>query len=399
MAAESTSVMDAWDVREVTTQMVVAMVAVYAVSFVAMWVDSSRKRIPSNSSNLWCQSPLLRSEWLSDVVGAGNVHLKLEPMQPSGSMMIRALSMFLRKRKTDNKLLDTFVTSSLSDGAWAMAHCAKELGGKGMVIVDETERADPMVTDLQTAYGATVECRGWTADDAEAYARSVAAGSVKVEYVPMSDDRVMALSYQSITTELNTQLSAQPDCIVFPVEGDGNLLLGLMAGLSSIGWTRGTKLVAVQSRKSVIRYGAVKTGSLSRPDGGNDVGHRPQGKTAMNWMADLESTGNAVESFVVQEDDAMNTATLFGQREKVMINAEAASVVTAVMENKEFFQKFENTVLIISSGNRPHFDENMLKKAQKAGTFDDHGLCPTSNPHTALDHDHLEFYDSAEEEM
>lgn len=39
MATELASVMDAWDIRDVTTQMVVAMVAVYAVSFVAMACD------------------------------------------------------------------------------------------------------------------------------------------------------------------------------------------------------------------------------------------------------------------------------------------------------------------------------------------------------------------------
>ena len=44
----------------------------------------------SNSSNLYLQTPLLRSTCLSNRFGY-NVHLKLENVQPAGSFKIRGI--------------------------------------------------------------------------------------------------------------------------------------------------------------------------------------------------------------------------------------------------------------------------------------------------------------------
>jgi len=355
---------------------------------------------------------LVRSQWLSGLFDGVNVQLKMESMQPSGSVAVRGISKFMIKLLSDEEeegpAPDTFVTSSCCDGTLAMAHCAKELGCKSLVILAEAERENEMVSVLRKEYGAEVVFKGLTRSDADEYAQSAASDSPKTAYIPMSDHPVMALCQQSIVTEIAAQCRTPADCIVFPVEGDGNLLLGMMTGLSYIRWARSTKLVAVQTMKSALRYGTIKNSFRCRPKGeGVDLGHRPYGSRAVSMLADFKNMDNAVECFVVKDEDTNNMATMFALKEKVMINAEAAATVTAVMRNKEFFGKFKNIVLVISSGNMAHFDEDLLRKGQHDGTIDANGLCvddedeneKTLTEDTTLDQEESDFYDSQSEEM
>jgi len=393
------------DMTTYTMQVVMAMSSVYVMYLVILGVQCMIPRgygISKGDGNLWTMSNLVRSQWLSTLFGAANVHLKMESMQPSGSMAVRGISQFMKGQLAENELIDTFVASSCCDGTLAMAHCAKQFDRKSLVILDETERENPMVTILRKEFNAEVVFKGLTRGDADKFAQSAAADSDKVVFVPMGDDSKMALCHQAIVTELTAQLSSPPDCIVCPVVGDGNLLLGMMTGLTFERWTGITQIVAAQSTKSALRYGTIKNTAVRPSGGGIDLGHRPYGKTALKFLGDFERTGNAVETFVVNEEAAKNTATLFGLREKVMINEEAATAVAAMLQNKAYFEKFNDIVVIISSGNLVHFDQEMLERAQEDGTFDENGNYAQSTEDaldTTLDEEESDFYDSEIEEF
>lgn len=409
------SAIEFYDASSSTMRFVMAMSGAYVVYLIILGAQlflPNDKTLPVGHQNLWSVTQLVRSQWLSGLFGGVDVQLKMESMQPSGSVAVRGISKFMIKLLSDEEgpAPDTFVTSSCCDGTLAMAHCAKELGCKSLVILAETERENEMVSVLRKEYDAEVVFKGLTRGDAVEYAQSAASDSPKTAYIPMSDHPVMALCQQSIVTEIAAQCRTPADCIVFPVEGDGNLLLGMMTGLSYIRWARTTKLVAVQTMKSALRYGTIKNSFRCRPKGeGVDLGHRPYGSRAVSMLADFKNMDNAVECFVVKDEDTNNMATMFALKEKVMINAEAAATVTAVMRNKEFFGKFKNIVLVISSGNMAHFDEELLRKGQRDGSIDQNGLiCADSKEEdtqqtltedTTLDEEESDFYDSDLEEM
>eukprot|EP01084_Bolivina_argentea_P300683 518548_1 len=79
--------------------------------------QSKRKRKGKEADmlkrNLWIETPLIKSEWLSSCMDeASIVNLKLEALQPSGSFKIRGISAFMKHKYGLNAQIDCFVTTS-----------------------------------------------------------------------------------------------------------------------------------------------------------------------------------------------------------------------------------------------------------------------------------------------
>lgn len=160
-------------------------------------------------------------------------------------------------------------------------------------------------------------------------------------------------------------MPSHPDCIVCAV-GGGGLLMGVLMGLYQVGWTSTTKIVAAQSENCALLDAAIQNGyqpvaTKCISSEGVDLGHRALSGEVAKTVEKFKSF-NPIKSMLVKDEDVLNTATLFGLREKVLIEPLCAVAVTAVVENKAYFKQFENVVIIVCGGNHIYFEKERLAK-------------------------------------
>jgi len=378
----------------------------------------SMKKICCNSSkvqdkkkdSLWMKSPLKCSDWLSKSLGKeDSVKLKMETMQPTGSPKIRGISECMQQNYNNNKKIDTFVTSSCGNAGMAVAYAAEQMKCNCKVILDYSQRDNPMIEVLTEMYGANVEFAGSTWEEADEYAMELCDQSPQMEYVNTFDDPIIWNGYSTIITELEEQCDSPPDAIVCAL-GGGQLLMGVFGGLYKNRWSRRTKVIAAQSENYALLEAAKKNSyepaikKCVSPEG-VDLGHRSVPRAVTEMVLKFESF-NPVKSLVVRDQDVLNTATLFGRTEHAIIEPQYAVAVTAVLKNKEYFKQFKNIVVIVGGGNRIHFDLDGLRKAQANGEwnlqdYDDKTYKSDTADMSYLSEDLLNytFYDSDTEEM
>lgn len=169
------------------------------------------------------RTPLERSRTLSQACG-GEVLVKLENLQPTGSFKIRGAT---------NKILSSgdaagFVTASSGNHGAAVAYALKETGRHGLVFVPEG--ASAAKTDKIRSLGADVMSHGQDMVETEAHARRVAAETGAV-YVPPYNDAEVAAGQGTVAVEMLEQ--AERIDRVFIAVGGGGLVSGAAAVLKA----------------------------------------------------------------------------------------------------------------------------------------------------------------------
>jgi len=340
------------------------------VSFIVLRAWRSDHESTSRDVPMWVVSPLIRSEWLSHELGLRDgVHLKMESLQPAGSFKIRGISSFIQRTRRLKEGVDTFVTTSSANAGMAVAYAARALHCECRVILDESQRDNELLDALRTYYGAVVEFKGSSWNEADEFAQSLCRTTERMQYVPMFDHPFIFSGHSSIVREVAEQMPARPDCIVCAV-GGGGLLMGVLMGLYQVGWTATTKVVAAQSAHCALLDAAIQNGYRPKATrcisaDGVDLGDRSLAE-AVAKMARKFQNFNPIESMLVEDEHVLNTATLFGLREKVLIEPLCAVAVAAVLGNKDYFKQFESVVVIVCGGNHLFFDRERLAKSASA---------------------------------
>lgn len=331
------------------------------------------------------------------------MHLKLETAQPTGCVEIRGIASLMKYQLKENNDIETFVTNSCGKAGIAVAHAAQVLGRKCKVILGEEQWDIEYISDIRSKYNATVTCEGKT-DDAEEFAMGMCSRTRGMQYVPTYSQPMMWSGYGEIMKELEDQCETPPDAIVVPVE-DGSLLMAVLAGMYQSRWSRTTKIIAAQSERCTVyesarkcSFAAVEKKCVS-PDGVVIGDLAINEKVAM--LAKNYEDFNPIKSMLVRDEDAMNTATLFGLKEHVMIDPTSAVAIAALIKDKKYFSQFKNIVIMVRGGRRIHFDQEALVEAEKNGLLFDHdGTEVMGNSKLGYDlDDPLNWYDSDTEEM
>jgi L-serine/L-threonine ammonia-lyase len=187
--------------------------------------------VSPNTSQLYVQTPLLRSKRLSDLVEA-NVWMKMETVQTSGSFKTRGLSNFAKKAVSRG--CTKFVSSSGGNAGLAAAYIARELGLPITVVIPTT--TPPFIADKLREEGANVEVVGQAWDDANKRALELAQ-EPGCELIHPFDHPDIWEGHSSIMDEVAAQLQGlTPDLVVLSV-GGGGLMNGVLAGMQRVGWT------------------------------------------------------------------------------------------------------------------------------------------------------------------
>jgi threonine dehydratase len=178
------------------------------------------------------RTPLVRSDWLSDLTG-GEVHLKLESLQVTGSFKARgALNAVLAlvEQQRDGDSLPSLVTASAGNHGRALAWAASRAGMRPVIFTPRNAPAAKL--DAIRQRGADLRAVAETYEDSERLAKQYAAETGAQYLSPYSHPDLLA-AIGTIALEVVEDLPGV-DQIVVPV-GGGGLLAGIAIAASAVG--------------------------------------------------------------------------------------------------------------------------------------------------------------------
>lgn len=199
------------------------------------------------------RTPLERSLWLSEVVG-GDVRLKLECYQPTGSFKVRGALSAISSLSADQRVRGV-ITASAGNHGLGVAYAASRLGVEATVVVPDNASA-AKVAALER-FPVTLLRGGESYDTAEQKAVELSAESGAIFVSPYNDARVIA-GQGTIGVEL-LEDAPDLDAVLVPV-GGGGLISGIGSWLKAV--NPAIEIIGVQSQASPAMERAMAAGKL-----------------------------------------------------------------------------------------------------------------------------------------
>ena len=299
-------------------------------------VQEARERIKPHIR----ETQLLYARKISEIAG-GEIYLKLENLQKSGSFKLRGATnkiMQLPKEATKNGV----IASSAGNHAQGVAHSATSLGIKSTIVMPAG--APIAKVEATKNFGAEVVLHGAIYDDAYEKACELQKEHGYTFVHPFNDEDVIA-GQGTIALEIFEQLE-KIDQIVCPIGGGG-----IIAGIAVVAKTLNPKckIIGVQASNCAGMQNAIKKGKIEKIDG------KPSLADGIAVAKPGDVTYEYVKKYVdeivtVTEDEIAETILYL--LEKCNIIAEGAGTVsTAAVLKGKINTKDKNTVCIVSGGN------------------------------------------------
>ncbi|MFQ6895310.1 MAG: threonine ammonia-lyase [Turicibacter sp.] len=218
-----------------------------AVTF-QMIVEAAR-----NFRNIIKETDFCYSESLSDLTG-GEVYLKLENLQQSGSFKIRGAYNKMIHLSDEEKACGV-VASSAGNHAQGVAISATKLGIKSTIVMPKSAPFAKIYTTRK--YGGEVVLEGEVYDEAYQKALEIKEATGATFVHPFNDPYVIA-GQGTIGLEL---LKEQPDLdvILVPI-GGGGIASGIALAVKSI--NPNIKVIGVQTKNAPSMYESVRSGHI-----------------------------------------------------------------------------------------------------------------------------------------
>lgn len=286
------------------------------------------------------RTPMEHSLPLSDACG-GEVWLKLENWQHTGSFKIRGAANKLLRLKTEEMGVGV-VTASSGNHAQGLGYMARELGIKATIVVPENT---PQVKiDAIRRYGVDLIVEGEEYMDSEGLARHIEEESGMVFVSPYNDLEVIA-GQGTVGLEM---LEDHPDvdAVIVPV-GGGGLISGVATAFKGAGRA---SIIGVQSSASPVMYECVKSGRVVEVPLEESIAEGLHGGIEEGAVT-LDLCLELVDEWVIVEESQIREAIRFMLKEHRMVVEGAAAVgVAAILEAPCRFND-KRIGLVISGGN------------------------------------------------
>ena len=272
------------------------------------------------------QTPLDPSVFLSQQTG-GDVHLKLECVQVSGSFKARGAFNKLLALSQDERARGIIAASTGNHGL-AVAGALGALGIAGEIFLPST--VSPAKLDGLRSRGARVRLLDEDAGVVETLARREAERTDRVYVSPYNDAQVIG-GQGTVAGELLRQLEGL-DAVIVPV-GGGGLIAGMAAHLKER--APQVRIVGCQPAACTIMVESVKAGRIVE---------LPSGPTASDATVGLVEDGaitlpicqTCVDEWIVVDEPALRAALrLVLERQSVLIEGASALPVAGLLAEPE----------------------------------------------------------------
>lgn len=284
------------------------------------------------------------AEWspVLSALGGGDVWLKLENLQLTGSFKLRgALAKLLAL--SDAERARGVVAASSGNHGLGVACGARTLGIQAVVYVPEN--ASPVKVEAIRAYGAQVRTHGDDCILSEAEARRCSEETGAVYVSPYNDAAVLG-GQGTIGVELTRQLEGAD--AVFIAVGGGGLLAGVAGWLESV-WPA-IEVVACSPENSCVMHHSIEAGHIL------DLPSEPtlSDGTAGGLEADtvtLEPCRRLVDRRVlVTEDEIRDAMRLIVEKHHVLVEGAAGVAVAAWMKTRDRYAG-KRVVIVLCGAN------------------------------------------------
>ena len=305
-------------------------------------IEAARDRFDDES--VVKPTPVERSTSLDELTG-GEVHLKLEHLQWTGSFKTRGAYNKIAQCGDD---VDRVVAASAGNHAQGVALAATKLGVESTIVMPRT--APQAKVDATRGYGAEVELVGTDFREAMAHAEGLVDDDT--EFVHAYDDPAIVAGQGTLGLEMYEDLP-DVDTVVVPI-GGGGLISGIATAFAEL--SPETRVVGVQA-----------TGAATVPDSLQKGG--PISLESVNTIADGIATGGVSEltlSLIEEHVDEIVTVTdgdiaraillLLERAKQVVEGAGAASVAALIGDSLDV--SGETVMPVLCGGN---LDMTMLQ--------------------------------------
>lgn len=290
------------------------------------------------------KTPLIQSMFLSNDITGGDVYLKLENMQFTGSFKYRgALNKILHL--TEEQKEKGIITASAGNHAQGLALTGKLLGIKATVIMPE--EAPIAKQEATRGYGAEVILKGETFNDSRLYMEQFAKETGKTIVHPYDDNEVMA-GQGTIGLEILDSIW-NVNTVIVPV-GGGGLISGVATALKS--FNPSIHVIGVQAENVHGMAESVKQGKITSQFTAHTIADGTE--VAIPGEKTYEVADKLVDEFIlVTEDEISNAMRHLMQRAKIITEGAGALPTAAILSGKidPKWLKNKTTVALVSGGN------------------------------------------------
>ncbi|MDN5200965.1 threonine/serine dehydratase [Fulvivirgaceae bacterium BMA10] len=283
------------------------------------------------------ETPLEHSPYLSQVID-GEVHLKLESQQRSGSFKYRGITNKLLS--LDETVLEKgVITASTGNHAGAFSMILSQLKRKGIIFLPENV-SKAKVESLQH-FDVELKFYGKDPIETELEAMRFAKENDLVYISPYNDPYILA-GQGTVGVELGRQLE-EINTVIIPI-GGGGLISGI-AGYFQ-GFNPKTEIAGCQPINSPVMYESIRAGkiiemeSLDTLSDGTAGGIEP-GSITFDVCQDLVK-----DYILVSEEEIKQALKLIIEKHQMIVEGAACLSIASLLKEKHKFQG-KRVVLII----------------------------------------------------
>jgi threonine dehydratase len=286
------------------------------------------------------ETPLEPSPFLSRS-GKGNISLKLENTQITGSFKLRgALNKLLSLSEEEKNR--GIITASSGNHGMAVAYGLKKFNIKGRIFLPAN--ASPTKIKSLQDFGAQIELFGDDCIKAETCAREEAKREGVLYISPYNDPQLIG-GQATVALEITRQLKDIHSVLVFVPVGGGGLIAGIAGYLKAL--NKEVTIFGCQPENSAVMYESLKAGEIIEMDSKPTISEGSAGGIEKETLT-LSMCKDYVDDFIlVSEEEIKEAIRIVFEKHYMIIEGAAALSVASFLKEKERFED-SNTILVLS---------------------------------------------------
>jgi threonine dehydratase len=280
------------------------------------------------------------SSTFSRITG-GEIYLKLENLQKTGSFKVRGAA-YAMSQLTDDEKRSGVIAASAGNHAQGVAYAATRLGIKSTIVMPVFSPVAKIQATQE--YGANVVLNGTSLDDSLTYAREISKKTGATFLHPFDDEKVIA-GQGTIGLEIINDLPSV-EVIAVPV-GGGGLISGIAIAIKE--QKPDVKIYGVEAQSAAAMKASFEAGKITKVTDTDTICDGIAVKEPGNLTFDIAK--NLLDGVVTVEEFHV-TRTLFYLLERAKIVVEPAGCVgLAAYQHGVLDVTGKTAVAVISGGN------------------------------------------------
>ncbi len=285
------------------------------------------------------RTPVMTSGLLNEMFGC-ELYFKCENFQKVGAFKFRGATNAVLQLEDDQRKHGV-VTHSSGNHAAALALAAKMNGTRAFIVMPEN--APSVKKEAVAGYGALITFCKPTLSSREETCRAIMEREGAVLIHPYDNYNVICGQGTAALELLEEKQDLE--IIIAPVGGGG-----LMSGTSTCakGISSGIKVIGAEPLNANDAWRSFKTGVLAPSVNPSTIADGLL--TSLSELTFSIVRKNVDDIFTVGEESIISCMKLIWERMKIIVEPSSATVLAAIMENRDYFRG-KKTGLIISGGN------------------------------------------------